>query len=91
MAELTVLLPTVTDIGPVVALCGTVIVSRARSALMTAAAVPLIRTLLSDGLGLNPLPTMATVAPTGPDTGKKFERSSRAMLLWIATMLPTMS
>ncbi|HET7096386.1 MAG TPA: hypothetical protein VFJ68_03290 [Casimicrobiaceae bacterium] len=89
--ELAVLPPTVTVIGPVVVPDGTVMVNRVRSALTTGVAVPLTRTLLAAAVGANPLPTIVTVAPIGPDAGEKLDTLSCVLLLWITTMLPTTS
>ena len=62
---------TVTVIFPVVAPAGTATVSCVADALFTVADVPLILTILSDGVVEKNVPVMVTVVPTLPEVGVK--------------------
>jgi hypothetical protein len=59
--------PTVTDIGPVVAPTGTVVVNSVVDAAVTTAAVPLkLTALLAGSESSKPVPVIITVAPAAP-------------------------
>jgi len=66
----TVLAPTVTDTGPVVAPAGTVTVKLVVVAADTTALVPLKLTPLFAAIGLNAVPLTTTVWPTNPLEGE---------------------
>ena len=82
----------VTAMGPVVAPDGIVATSWVGLAEDTLAAVPLKVTVFWLGVGLNPVPKMVTVVPTGPLAGVKSMTETRAEL-WreIPVRLPTAS
>ena len=61
----------VTDILPVVAPTGTVVVILVAVLALTTAAVPLNSTLLFADTGLKLVPVMVTEVPVGPDDGEK--------------------
>lgn len=61
----------VTEIGPVVAPCGTFTVSVVAVALSTWARMPLNLTIFLDGIGSKSDPLMVTCVPTAPDVGLK--------------------
>ena len=61
----------VTEMVPVVAPAGTVVVMLVVVDAATVATVPLKRTVLLPGVALKPVPVMVTVVPTGPLRGAK--------------------
>ena len=63
--------PVVTLMRPVVAPAGTVTTRRVAEAELTLAAVPLNLTVFCEGVELNPVPLMVTVAPIVPLCGVK--------------------
>ena len=63
--------PTVTEIVPVVAPAGTVVVILTPDEAVTVAAVPLNETILFAGVALKLKPVIVIVAPTGPLDGVK--------------------
>ena len=61
----------VTEIFPVVAPEGTVVVMVVAELVITVASVPLNVTMLFVGVKSNPVPVMVTGDPTGPEAGEK--------------------
>ena len=90
VVEVTLTPPTVTVIGPAVAVGGTVAVRVLAVAAVTVAATPLNFTVLLDVVVLKPDPTMVTEAPGAPEAGLKLRREREPLaaprLIWI--MLP---
>ena len=69
-ALVTELQSTVTLMSPVVAPAGTITCRLVAVAEVTVAAMPLILTVLLDGVGSKLVPVIATVVPTGPPVGE---------------------
>jgi hypothetical protein len=76
LLDVAVELPTVTPMGPVVALEGTVVVSWFVVAAVTVAVVPLNFTVLELGVALKFWPWIETVCPMLPCAGEKLKIAS---------------
>jgi hypothetical protein len=88
----TVLAPTASEILPVVAPEGTVVVIELELDAVATAAVPLNFTVLLPGVGLNPAPLIVTDEPTEPLVGLKLVIAKPGVTWrWMLVMLPTAS
>jgi hypothetical protein len=84
LLDVAVEVPTVPQIGPVVAPAGTLVVKLFAVAAVTVVTVPLNFTVFEPGVVLKFCPCIVTVCPTGPHAGEKpriaksWEKSSSA-------------
>ena len=77
---------------PVVAPAGTLATELSRAGRGDVAAVPLKVTVFSLGVGLNPVPKIVTVVPTGPLAGlKSMSETSAELCREMLVRLPTAS